>query len=125
MVDWSVTVAGPTAPIMTEVPEALRLLRASVQADLLEFCRELAFRLPAALESASSSEIRQHFGPFLEHTFRTWAERESDEVRVALEAIARRVCSCADATSHSEARASACPALRRDSRRLLRVPRST
>jgi len=91
VVDWSVTVPAPGAPVTTEVPEALRLLRASVQADLLEFCRELGFRLPAALESASSSEIRQHFGPFLEHTFRTWAERESEEVRVALEAIARSV----------------------------------
>ena len=47
--------------------------------------------MPAALESATSSEIRQHFGPFLEQAFRDWAERESDEVRVALEAISRRV----------------------------------
>ncbi len=88
MVDLSVS---EPAQITTEIPEALRHLKSNVQADLLDFCREVGFRLPAALESATSSEIRQHFGPFLEHTFRNWAERESDEVRAALEAISNRV----------------------------------
>jgi len=84
------SVSAP-APIATEIPDALRHLKSRVQADLLDFCREVGFRLPAALESATSSEIRQHFGPFLEQAFRDWAERESDEVRLALEAISRRV----------------------------------
>jgi hypothetical protein len=84
---------GVAAPSALEVPEALRNLKATLQADSVGFCREVGFRLPAALEAASSSEIRQHLGPFLEQTFRAWAERESDEVRVALEALSRRVLS--------------------------------
>lgn len=75
----------------TDLPEALRQLKASLRSDLSEFCREVGFRLPAALEGASASEIRQHFGPFLEHAFRDWAERENDEVRAGLDAISRRV----------------------------------
>jgi hypothetical protein len=55
------------------------------------FCRDVGMRLPAALEAANSSEIRQNLGPFLEQTFRTWAERESDELRVALSGLSERV----------------------------------
>jgi hypothetical protein len=38
----------------------------------------------------SADDIRQHLGPFLEHTFRNWAERESREVQEALAVIAQR-----------------------------------
>ncbi|HEX2674088.1 MAG TPA: hypothetical protein VHM25_24600 [Polyangiaceae bacterium] len=68
----------------------LRALKAKVALDSAEFRREVGFRLPAALESVSASEIRQHLGPFLEHTFRDWAERENREVQQALVALSRR-----------------------------------
>jgi hypothetical protein len=100
-----VSVAAPLAvPSLAplEVAEALRSLRSAVRSDLQLFCREVGFRLPAALASASSSEIRQHFGPFLEHTFRTWAERENDEVRAALEGISRSVLSAAPDSEEAE-----------------------
>ncbi|HEX3851434.1 MAG TPA: hypothetical protein VHW01_10740 [Polyangiaceae bacterium] len=70
---------------------ALSALRETVRVDLAEFRREVGWRLPSALESASVSDIRQHLGPFLEHTFRNWAERESREVQEALAVIAERV----------------------------------
>jgi hypothetical protein len=72
------------------LPVALETLKASVRADLAEFRRDVGWRLPAALEAVSGSEIRQHLGPFLEQTFRTWAERESQEVQQALAGIAQR-----------------------------------
>ena len=80
-------VLEPTVP---ELPAALRALKATVQADLAVFRREVGWRLPAALESVSASEIRQHLGPFLEQTFRSWAERENAEVQGALAALAER-----------------------------------
>lgn len=70
---------------------ALSALRETVRVDLAEFRREVGWRLPSALESASVSDIRQHLGPFLEQTFRNWAERESREVQEALAVIAERV----------------------------------
>jgi len=82
-----------------ELPPALRALKAKVAADLLEFRREVGFRLPAALESVSASEIRQHLGPFLEHTFRNWAERENLEVQQALSEQVLRERSAAHAQS--------------------------
>jgi hypothetical protein len=69
---------------------ALTALRATVRVDLAEFRREVGWRLPSALESVSAADIRQHLGPFLEDTFRNWAERESREVQEALAVIAER-----------------------------------
>lgn len=72
------------------LPPELQALKKQVALDLADFRREVGFRLPAALESVSASEIRQHLGPFLEHTFREWAERENREVQQALAALAQR-----------------------------------
>jgi len=81
-----------TAPVhpARELPPAWQALKAKVAADLLEFRREIGWRLPAALEAVSASDIRQHLGPFLEQTFRGWAERENAEVQAALAALAGR-----------------------------------
>ncbi len=73
-----------------ELPLALHALKAKVADDLAEFRREVGWRLPAALEAVSASEIRQHLGPFLEQTFRAWAERENQEVQRALAELAQR-----------------------------------
>lgn len=73
-----------------ELPAQLAALKAELRADLTEFRREVFFRLPAALEGVSASEIRQHLGPFLEKTFHSWAERENAELKQALAAIAER-----------------------------------
>jgi hypothetical protein len=101
------SLVAPSARAL-EIQAALGEVRASLHTDSLEFCREIGFRLPAALESASSSEIRQHFGPFLEHKFRSWAERENEELRVALGAISRRAMG-SRATDEGERESSAGP----------------
>lgn len=72
------------------LPPALQALKDKVTLDLAEFRREVGFRLPAALESVSPSEIRQHLGPFLEQTFRDWAERENREVQATLAELSQR-----------------------------------
>jgi hypothetical protein len=82
-------VADPTSsePLLSV---SLSALKSTVRVDLAEFRREVGWRLPAALESVSASDIRQHLGPFLEQTFRNWAARESREVQEALAVIAER-----------------------------------
>jgi len=79
----------PTPPLR-ELPPALQALKTKVSADLAQFRRDVGWRLPAALESVSASEIRQHLGPFLEHTFSDWALRENQEVQQALTELAQR-----------------------------------
>jgi len=83
------------------LPPALQALKDQVALDLLDFRREVGFRLPAALESVSASEIRQHLGPFLEHIFRDWAERENREVQARLAELAARA-PAAEASADSE-----------------------
>jgi hypothetical protein len=81
------TVPGP---VVLALPAALQALKSTVRADLAEFRREVGWRLPSALEPVRVSDIRQHLGPFLETTFRTWAQRENGEVQQALGEIAAR-----------------------------------
>ena len=83
-------VADPGLRSEPTLAVALTALRATVRVDLAEFRREVGWRLPSALESVSASDIRQHLGPFLEQTFRNWAERESREVQEALAVIAEQ-----------------------------------
>lgn len=90
-----------------ELPQALQALKTKVIIDLSDFRREVGFRLPAALESVSASEIRQHLGPFLEQTFRVWAEQENREVQEALAALTRREPVSAEARAKEEPRADA------------------
>ena len=85
-----------------DLPPALRALKAKVSADLAEFRRDVGWRLPAALESVSASDIRLHLGPFLEQTFRAWAERENDEVQHALAELARSTASSVESPSDRE-----------------------
>jgi len=85
-----------------DFPAELQALKATVQADSAAFRREVSWRLPAALESVSGSDIRQHLGPFLEQAFRGWAERENAEVEQALAALAQRVALDAPDPSASE-----------------------
>jgi len=77
-------------PSLPSLPKAVQALKAKVALDLADFRREVGFRLPSALEAVSASEIRRHLGPFLEQTFRDWAERESREVQEALSTLAQR-----------------------------------
>ncbi|MET0794174.1 MAG: hypothetical protein ABW061_21815 [Polyangiaceae bacterium] len=88
--------AHPVPSALTELralplPLALQALKGRVQTDLSDFRRDVGWRLPASLESVSASDIRQHLGPFLEHTFRAWAERENAEVQQALSALTHSV----------------------------------
>ncbi|HEY3254331.1 MAG TPA: hypothetical protein VGJ91_10295, partial [Polyangiaceae bacterium] len=89
MTDEATVRSDPSRPAR-ELPHALQALKAKVVTDLAEFRRDVGWRLPAALESVTASDIRQHLGPFLEQTFRAWAERENQEVQQALAALAQR-----------------------------------
>jgi len=95
------------------LPPALLALKAKVALDLADFRREVGFRLPAALESVSASEIRQHLGPFLEHVFREWADRENREVQAALSVLAAH-----DSAARESSPTSSADVSRSDSRRM-------
>ena len=73
------------------IREQTGAIKGWVRRDLDRFCEDVCGRLPKMLEGSSSGDIRSHLGPFLEDTFRRWAEAETEEIATSLEQLAERV----------------------------------
>jgi small GTP-binding protein len=65
-------------------------IKAWARRDLERFCDEMLRALPAMLERVSGDDVKQHLGAFLEESFRTWAQAETEEIASALERLAER-----------------------------------
>jgi small GTP-binding protein len=66
-------------------------IKAWARRDLDRFCDDVVRQLPAVLERANASDLKQHLGPFLEHSFKQWAEAETREIASALEQLAEKM----------------------------------
>jgi predicted GTPase len=66
-------------------------IKAWARRDLDRFCDDVVRQLPAVLDRANASDLKQHLGPFLEHSFKQWAEAETREIASALEQLAERM----------------------------------
>ncbi|MCC6904115.1 MAG: dynamin family protein [Polyangiaceae bacterium] len=73
------------------IREEAGAIKAWARRDLDRFCDDVVRQLPAILEQASGDDLRQHLGPFFEHSFREWAELETREIAAALEALGERM----------------------------------
>jgi ribosome biogenesis GTPase A len=74
-----------------DIREEVGSIKAWARRDLDRFCDDVVRQLPAVLEKASGDDLRQHLGPFLEDSFRRWAEAETKEIAQALETLAERM----------------------------------
>jgi hypothetical protein len=66
-------------------------IKAWARRDLDRFCDDVVRQLPAILEKSSGDDLKQHLGPFLEHSFKQWAELETKEIAAALEQLGERM----------------------------------
>ncbi|MCA9594120.1 MAG: dynamin family protein [Myxococcales bacterium] len=66
-------------------------IKAWARRDLDRFCDDVVRQLPAVVERSTSSDLKQHLGPFLEHAFKEWAEAETREIGASLEKLAERM----------------------------------
>ncbi len=73
------------------IREEAGAIKAWARRDLDRFCDDVVRQLPAILEQASGDDLKQHLGPFFEHSFRQWAELETREIAAALEALGERM----------------------------------
>jgi len=73
------------------IREEAGAIKAWARRDLDRFCDDVVRQLPAILEQASGDDLKQHLGPFFEHSFREWAELETREIAAALEALGERM----------------------------------
>ena len=73
------------------IREEAGAIKAWARRDLDRFCDDVVRQLPAILEQASGDDLKQHLGPFFEHSFREWAELETREIAAALEVLGERM----------------------------------
>jgi ribosome biogenesis GTPase A len=74
-----------------DIREEAGAIKAWARRDLDRFCDDVVRQLPGILEQASGDDLKQHLGPFFEHSFRQWAELETREIASALEQLGERM----------------------------------
>ena len=73
------------------IREEAGAIKAWARRDLDRFCDDVVRQLPGILEKSSGDDLKQHLGPFLEHSFKSWAELETREIAAALERLGERM----------------------------------
>jgi ribosome biogenesis GTPase A len=86
------------------IREEVAAIRAWVRRDLDRFCDDAVKQLPAMIDGASTDELKQHLGPFLEKTVRDWAQAETTEIAGALEALAEKTIALVREDAHDVAK---------------------
>jgi ribosome biogenesis GTPase A/uncharacterized coiled-coil protein SlyX len=72
------------------IREEVSAIRAWVRRDLDHFVEDVIKQIPEVVDRSSADELKLHFGPFLERTFRDWAQTETKEIAEALETLAEK-----------------------------------
>ena len=66
-------------------------IKAGLRLDLEEFVRELKGRLPNEIDRVTGGDVQKYLQPFLEDTWKTWAETLGDKVAAQLERLAEEI----------------------------------
>lgn len=66
-------------------------IKAGVRLDLEEFVKEFLVRLPQEIDRADGEEVKRYLGPFIQDTWKTWAEQEGEKVAAQLERLAEEI----------------------------------
>jgi len=66
-------------------------VKAGLRLELEEFVRELKSRLPDEIERVQGGDVKKYLQPFLEDTWKTWAEQAGDKVAAQLERLAEEI----------------------------------
>lgn len=66
-------------------------IKAGVRLDLEQFVKEFEVRLPQEIDRADGEEIKRYLGPFIQDTWKSWAEAEGEKVAAQLERLAEEI----------------------------------
>jgi small GTP-binding protein len=66
-------------------------IKAGVRLDLEQFVKEFEVRLPQEIDRADGEEIKRYLGPFIQDTWKAWAENEGEKVAAQLERLAEEI----------------------------------
>ncbi|MBX3228046.1 MAG: dynamin family protein [Labilithrix sp.] len=82
--------AGTIEQRRMKIREEISGIKVGAQKDLEKFVDDTIRQLPNVIESAKQDDLRKFLPSFLEDTFRQWAEAESGEIALKLEALAEK-----------------------------------
>ena len=74
-----------------KIGEEAGALKARARDDLAEFTRELAASLPGQIDAVDAQDVRKYLQPYIEETFKRWAEQQGDTLGKRLEALAEEI----------------------------------
>ena len=66
-------------------------VKAGVRLELEEFVRELKKRLPDEIDRVQGGDVKKYLQPFLEDSWKSWAEQLGDKVAAQLERLAEEI----------------------------------
>ena len=66
-------------------------IKAGMRLDLEQFVREFEVRLPQEIDRADGEEVKRYLGPFIQDTWKAWAEAEGEKIAGQLERLAEEI----------------------------------
>jgi small GTP-binding protein len=66
-------------------------IKAGVRLDLEEFVKEILQRVPEEIDRADADDVKRYLSPFLQDTWKDWAEQEGEKVAERLERLAEEI----------------------------------
>jgi hypothetical protein len=73
-----------------QIREDVAVIKTGARKDLERFVDDVSRQLPNVIDSAKAQELKQYLPAFLENAFKQWAEEETKEIAMQLEACAEK-----------------------------------
>ncbi|HEX8789429.1 MAG TPA: dynamin family protein [Polyangiaceae bacterium] len=96
--------AGTIEQRRMAIREDVSAIKMGARKDLDHFVEEVVRQLPNVIDSAKPGDLKQYLPVFLEDAYKTWAEEETKEIAMKLEALAEKTVALVREDAHESAK---------------------
>lgn len=96
--------AGTIEQRRMAIREDVSGIKTGARKDLDHFVEEVVRQLPNVIDSAKPGDLKQYLPAFLEDAYKTWAEEETKEIAMKLEALAEKTVALVREDAHESAK---------------------
>ncbi len=96
--------AGTIEQRRMAIREDVSAIKTGARKDLDHFVEEVVRQLPNVIDSAKPGDLKQYLPAFLEDAYKTWAEEETKEIAMKLEALAEKTVALVREDAHESAK---------------------
>ncbi len=96
--------AGTIEQRRMAIREDVAGIKTGARKDLDHFVEEVVRQLPNVIDSAKPGDLKQYLPAFLEDAYKTWAEEETKEIAMKLEALAEKTVALVREDAHESAK---------------------